>query len=79
MAFSPEVSLSCSVVPNSLRPHGLQPTRLLCPWDAPTERIPCPPGDLPDPGIGPTSPMSPALQADSLQLSHQGSPPWSDP
>ena len=32
-----------------------------------------PPGDLPDPGIEPTS-VSPALQADSLLLSHQGSP-----
>ena len=30
-----------------------------------------PPGDLPDPGI---KPKSPALQADSLPLSHQGSP-----
>ena len=25
----------CSVVSNSLRPHGLQPTRLLCPWNFP--------------------------------------------
>ena len=25
----------CSVVSDSLRPHGLQPTRLLCPWDFP--------------------------------------------
>ena len=34
--------------------------------------LPCPPpGDLPNPGI---EPMSPALQADSLPLSHQGSP-----
>ena len=24
---------SCSVVSDSSRPHGLQPTRLLCPWD----------------------------------------------
>ena len=32
-----------------------------------------PPGDLPDPGIKPTSPVSPALQVDSLPLSHQGS------
>ena len=24
-----------SVVSDSLRPHGLQPTRLLCPWDSP--------------------------------------------
>ena len=30
------------------------------------------PGDLPDPGI---ETMSPALQADFLPLSHQGSPP----
>ena len=26
---------SCSVVSNSLRPHGLQPTKLLHPWDLP--------------------------------------------
>ena len=26
---------SLSVVPDSERPHGLQPTRLLCPWDFP--------------------------------------------
>ena len=26
---------SHSVVPDSLQPHGLQPTRLLCPWDFP--------------------------------------------
>ena len=38
-------------------------------------RLPCPPpGDLPDPGIKPLSPASPALQADSLPLNHQGSP-----
>ena len=36
--------------------------------------LPCPPpGDLPNPGIKPTSPVSPALQADSFPLS-QGSP-----
>ena len=28
-------SVSHSVMPDSLRPHGLQPTRLLCPWDFP--------------------------------------------
>ena len=32
------------------------------------------PGDLPDPGIEPETPAAPALQADSLLLSHQGSP-----
>jgi len=30
-------------------------------------------GDLPNPGTEPESPVSPALQADSLLLSHQGS------
>ena len=28
-------SVSCSVVPDSLQPLGLQPARLLCPWDFP--------------------------------------------
>ena len=28
-------SESCSVVSNSLPPYGLQPARLLCPWDSP--------------------------------------------
>ena len=27
--------VSCSVVSASLRPHGLWPARLLCPWDCP--------------------------------------------
>ena len=36
--------------------------------------FPCPsPGDLPDPGLEPVSPVAPALQADSLPLSHLGS------
>ena len=39
-------------------------------------RFPFPsPEDLPDPRIELTSSMSPAWQADSLLLSHQGSPP----
>ena len=33
-----------------------------------------PPGDLPNPGIEFRPPMTPALQADFLQLSHKGSP-----
>ena len=38
--------------------------------------LPClPPGNLPDPGTEPASSVSPALQADSLVLSHQGSFP----
>ena len=41
---------------NCLQPHGLQPARLLCPWDSPGKNtgvgLPCPPpGDLPDPEI----------------------------
>ena len=32
---SPSVHVSHSVMPDSLQPHGLQPTRLLCPWDSP--------------------------------------------
>ena len=35
------------------------------------------PGDLPTPGTEPKSPVSPALQVDSLPLSHQGSPDFS--
>ena len=31
-------------------------------------------GNLPDSGIQPVSPLAPSLQADSLLLSHQGSP-----
>ena len=27
-------SVSCSVVSDTLRPHGLYPSRLLCPWDS---------------------------------------------
>ena len=33
-----------------------------------------PPGDLPDPGIKPPPPTAPALQAESLSLSHRVSP-----
>ena len=37
--------------------------------------LPCPlPGDLPDPGIEPMSPVSPALQADSLPAEPSGKP-----
>ena len=37
--------------------------------------LPCPPQrDLPDPGIEPTSPASPALQVDSLSAEPHGKP-----
>ena len=49
--------------------HGILQARIL-------EEMLCPPpGDLPNPGIEPAgSAAAPALQADSLPLSHQGSP-----
>ena len=45
---------------NSLRPRGLEPSRLLCPWDSPGKNtgVGCHfflQGDLPDPGIKPAS------------------------
>ena len=60
---------------DSLRPRGLQPSRLLCPWDSPGKSCGVGSysllqGDLPDPGI---EPGSPALQAD-FSPSHQGRP-----
>ena len=37
--------------------------------------LPCPSsGDRPDPGIETAFPKAPSLEADSLQLSHRGSP-----
>ena len=53
----------CSVESDSFRPHGLQPTRLLCPWDFSRQEywrgLPFPPSeDLPHPGIEPVFPTS---------------------
>ena len=61
---------------DSLQPHALQPARLLSPWDSPgrNTRVGCHfllQGNLPDSRI---ESVSPAWQADSLPLSHQGSP-----
>ena len=55
---------SRSVVSDPQQPHGLQPSRLLCPWGFSRQEyqsgLPCPPPeDLPNPGI---EPRSPALQ-----------------
>ena len=66
----------CLVASNSLRSHGLQPTRLLCPWGFSGQEywseLSCPPPrDLPHPGI---EPRSPALQADSLPFESPGKP-----
>ena len=44
-------------------------------WQEHWSGLPSPPaGDLPQPGIELASPVSPALQVDSLSLSHWGSP-----
>ena len=61
---------SCSVVADSLQAHELWPARLLCPWGFSRQEywsgLPCPPpGDLPNPGIEPRSPI---LQADSFTV-----------
>ena len=32
-------SVSCSVMSETLSPHGLQPTSLLCPWDSPDKML----------------------------------------
>ena len=68
-----EVFSAISVMSNSLRPHGPQPPRLLCPWDSPGKNT----------GVGchfllwgifPTQRSNPRLlhwQADSLPLSRQ--------
>ena len=67
------VTKSC---PALLQPHGLQPTRLLCPWDFPGKNtgVGC---HFLLQGIFPTQGLNPCLlhwQVSSLPLSHQGSP-----
>ena len=71
--------LCCAVLSlsaDSLQPHGLQPTRHLCPWGFSRQEdwsgLPCPsPGHLPNAGI---EPRSPTLQADSLPAEPPGKP-----
>ena len=72
---------ACSVASDSLQPRGLQPTRLLCPWDSPGKST----------GVGchflfqrtsPTQGQNPGLlhwQADSSPLSHLGVPQVQEP
>ena len=68
--------LRCSVVSDSLQPHGLWPTWLLCPWRFPRKEyqggLSCPPpGDLPNPGIKAGLPYCRQIR---YCLSHQESP-----
>ena len=67
--------LCSSVVSSSLGSHRLQPARLLCPWDSPGQNAGVgyhflPPGDRPNPGI---EPLTPVLAGNPLPRSHQGS------
>ena len=68
--------LSCSAVSDSVLPHGLQPTRLLCPWDSPRKktRVSCHAllqGIFPNQGWNPGLPHCRQIL---YHLSHQGSP-----
>ena len=70
---------ACSVMSDSLRPHGLQQPRFLCPWDFSSKNtgVGC---HFFHQGIFLTQQSNSCLllllhwQADSLPLSHQGSP-----
>ena len=66
--------LSHSVVSDSLWPHGLQPARLLCPWDSPGKNTGVDSHDLLQ-GIFPTQGSNPGLPHCRwilYHLSHQG-------
>ena len=68
--------LSCSVVSDTLRPHGLQPARLLCPWDSTGKNTAVGCHFLLQ-GIFPTQGLNPSLPHCGLilyWLSHQGRP-----
>ena len=71
--------LSCSVVSNSLWPHGLQPTKLLGPWNSPGKNTGVGCNSLLQ-GIFPTQGSNPRLlcllywEVGSLWLHHSGSP-----
>ena len=66
-------TVKCAQLSYPLRPCGLQPVRLLCPWDSPGK----------NPGVGscsllqgifPTQGLNPGLLWILYHLSHQGSP-----
>ena len=70
------LTCACSVISDLLQPHGLQPTRLLCPWDFSGKNtgVGC---HFSLQGIFLTQGSNPCLlywQANSLPLSHLGSP-----
>ena len=69
-----------SLMSYSLRLHGMQPARLLCPWDSPGKNtgVDChfhnSPGDRPNPGIEPSSLCLLHYQLSSLPLAPPGKP-----
>ena len=69
---------TASVLSDSLRPYGLKPARLPCPWDPPgknTSGLPCPPpGDLPYQGLNPQLLSLLLWQVGSLPLAPPGKP-----
>ena len=71
---NPSCFLVAKSCPPLLRPHGLLPARLLCPWNSPGKNT------FLLQGIFPTQGPNPCLlhwQVDSLSLSHQGIiPDW---
>ena len=70
------VCVSCSVMSNSLRLHGLEPARLLCPWDFPGKHTGTDSHSLLQ-GIFPTQGSNPSLlpcRQILYHLSHQRSP-----
>ena len=70
------VCVSCSVVSDSLRPHGLQLTRLFCLWNSPGKNTGVGSRSLLQ-GIFPTQRLNPGLLHCGqilYCLSHQGSP-----
>ena len=75
LPFAKYPKWSYSVVSDSLQPHGLKPTRLLCPWDFPGKntRVGC---HFLLQGIFPTQGWNPGLphcRQMLYHLSHQGS------
>ena len=60
----------------TLEASGLQPARILCQGSLQARILECvpwpPPGNLPNPGIEPTPPVSPASQTDSLPTETHG-------
>ena len=65
---------------DSLQPHGLEPARLLCPWDSPGKNTGMGfhallQGNLPNPGLNPYLLYLLQWQVGSLPLESPGKPP----